>query len=123
MLSYINIHDMSVTIKRIYEPSSPGDGYRILVDRLWPRGIKKESANIDRWLQEIAPSNKLRGWFGHEPVKWAAFQKKYRQELNDNPAWTELLDLSKKYKVLTLLYAAKDEIHNHAVLLAKLLNQ
>lgn len=114
---------MPVTIKRIYEAPSPQDGYRILVDRLWPRGIKKEAANIDRWLKEIAPTNELRKWFGHDPVKWTEFQKKYKQELKTNTAWKELLHLSEQHKKLTILYAAKDKKHNHAVLISKLLNK
>ena len=114
---------MSVVAKRIYELSSPGDGYRILVDRLWPRGIKKESVKIDLWLKEVAPSNELRTWFSHDPAKWTAFQKKYKLELKDNAAWKELQHLSGQYSKLTLLYAAKDEKYNHAVLLAELLKK
>ena len=113
---------MPVIYKRIYEPLSPKDGYRVLVDRLWPRGIKKESANIDIWLKEIAPSTALRKWFDHDPAKWTKFQTRYRQELKNNSAWNELQQLSAKHKKLTLVYAAKDETHNHAVMLAALLN-
>ena len=122
MLTYAGNSYMSIAIKRIYDSSSPQDGYRILVDRLWPRGISKESANIDLWLKEIAPSNELRKWFNHDPAKWAEFQKRYRQELKNNTAWKELQRLSTEHKRLTLVYAAKDETHNHAALLATLLN-
>lgn len=114
---------MTVSIKRIYESPGVHDGYRILVDRLWPRGIKKESAAVDLWLKEVAPSSELRMWFDHDPAKWTTFQKKYRLELKNNPTWKELRQLVKQHKHLTLLYAAKDEAHNHAVLLARLLNK
>lgn len=114
---------MPVAIKRIYESPNAYDGYRLLVDRLWPRGIKKESAAVDQWLKEVAPSSELRTWFNHDPAKWITFQKKYRQELKNNPAWKDLRQLARQQKALTLLFAAKDEKHNHAVLLARLLNK
>ena len=105
---------MSIQLKRIYEPSSKEDGYRILVDRLWPRGFTKEKAALDLWLKEIAPSTELRKWFGHDPEKWKEFQKKYRIELKQNKeALDRLMDYIKKGKV-TLLYGAKDEEHNEA---------
>jgi len=93
----------------------------VLVDRLWPRGIKKESAKIDTWLKDVAPSTKLRQWFHKDRTQWAEFQKKYKQELKDNPAWEELQDLAKQHKTLTLLYSAKDEERNHALILEKML--
>ncbi|MBT1696819.1 DUF488 domain-containing protein [Fulvivirgaceae bacterium PWU4] len=114
---------MPVSIKRIYESPVAQDGYRILIDRLWPRGIKKESAAIDLWLKEVAPSPELRTWFNHDPEKWTTFQKKYKLELKNNPAWRALRQLAGQHKALTLLFAAKDEKHNHAVLLARLLNK
>jgi uncharacterized protein YeaO (DUF488 family) len=113
---------MPVTFKRIYESPTANDGYRILIDRLWPRGIKKDSAKIDKWLKEIAPSHELRKWFDHDPAKWAVFQNRYLLELKKNIAWAELRNLAEQHKVVTLLFAAKDEKHNHAVILARLLN-
>ena len=105
---------MNIQLKRIYEPYSKEDGYRILVDRLWPRGFTKEKAALDLWLKEIAPSTELRKWFGHDPEKWKEFQKKYRLELKQNKeALDRLMDYIKKGKV-TLLYGAKDEEHNEA---------
>ncbi|SDG28384.1 DUF488 domain-containing protein [Chitinophaga filiformis] len=114
---------MQVVIKRAYDPADPRDGYRILVDRLWPRGIKKEAAEIDQWLKEVAPSTKLRTWFGHDPAKWREFKKRYREELKDNEAWEELQDLARGKKKITLVYAAKDEEHNQAVVLEELLGE
>ena len=105
---------MSINLKRIYEPPAKEDGYRILVDRLWPRGFTKEKAALDLWLKEIAPSTELRKWFGHDPEKWKDFQKKYREELKENKeAVATLKDYIKKGKV-TILYGAKDEEHNEA---------
>lgn len=101
-----------VTTKRVYEPSDPSDGVRVLVDRLWPRGLKKADAKIDLWLSEIAPSPELRRWFGHRPDRWEVFRDRYRAELAHNPAATKLREAGKRR--LTLLYAAKDETHNHA---------
>jgi len=108
---------MPVKIKRIYEPYSKDDGYRILVDRLWPRGIKKENAHIDKWLKEIAPSTELRKEFNHMVDKWEKFKVAYHTELKNSPAVDELLDDIKKHKTVTLLFAAKDEEHNQAVVL------
>lgn len=107
----------TVRIKRIYAPPAEDDGYRILVDRLWPRGVKKETADINLWLKEIAPSAELRAWFGHDPAKWTAFREKYMRALKENPAVNELTDCINKYKTVTLLYGAKDEVHNQAVVL------
>ncbi|HZW65179.1 MAG TPA: DUF488 domain-containing protein, partial [Hanamia sp.] len=105
---------MNIQLKRIYEAGSKDDGYRILVDRLWPRGFTKEKAALDLWLKEIAPSNELRKWFGHDPDKWKDFQKKYQQELKQNKEAVDILkDYIQKGNV-TLLYAAKDEEHNEA---------
>ena len=105
---------MNIQLKRIYEAGSKEDGYRILVDRLWPRGFTKEKAALDLWLKEIAPSNELRKWFGHDPDKWKDFQKKYQQELKQNKEAVDILkDYIQKGNV-TLLYAAKDEEHNEA---------
>jgi uncharacterized protein YeaO (DUF488 family) len=111
---------MGVTLKRVYEPPTSADGKRILVDRLWPRGLTKDKAKIDHWLKEVAPTTALRQWFGHDPEKWSEFQKRYRAELKGNPALDELRALSAQGNV-TLLYAARDQVHNEAVALQKIL--
>ena len=111
-----------IKLKRIYEPVSKDDGYRILVDRLWPRGISKEKSNLDLWLKDIAPSDSLRKWFGHDPAKWFSFKKKYSAELSKNKeSFNRLKNILKKEKDVTLLYAAKDEKHNQALFLKELL--
>lgn len=103
--------------KRVYEPSEPGDGTRFLVDRLWPRGIKKENLEMEAWLKDVAPSPDLRKWFAHDPAKWQEFQTRYRQELKASPgAWQPILEAAKQGTV-TLLYSARDTEHNSAVLL------
>jgi uncharacterized protein YeaO (DUF488 family) len=112
---------MPIVVKRIYEPATSKDGYRILVDRLWPRGIKKEKAGIDTWLKEVAPSTDLRKWFHAGKGTFAEFKKKYRTELKENTALKDLKSLVKEHKQVTLLYAAKDEEQNHAHILADLL--
>lgn len=106
--------------KRIYEPARQADGFRILVDRLWPRRIKKEDAKIDLWAKDIAPSTDLRKFFAHDPKKYASFKKAYREELTDNPAAKTFKDLCLekiKDQRVTLLYGAKDEKYNHALVL------
>jgi uncharacterized protein YeaO (DUF488 family) len=112
---------VTVKTKRIYEPFAASDGYRVLVDRLWPRGIKKETAHVDTWLKEVAPSTELRKWFNHEPAKWKQFITKYKAELKQSPALEALHAIAGKHKTLTLLFAAKDEQHNNAVVLQQLL--
>ncbi|HYK56615.1 MAG TPA: DUF488 domain-containing protein [Flavisolibacter sp.] len=112
---------MKITIKRVYEPPSKEDGKRILVDRLWPRGLTKEKAAVDLWLKEIAPGTALRKWFDHDPAKWNEFKKRYRQELKQNKEPVVLLKEQLKKHSLTLLYAAKDETHNDAVVLKEFL--
>lgn len=109
-------------VKRAYEPPASHDGQRILVDRLWPRGVAKVNARIDLWLKEVAPSTELRQWFKHDPEKWTEFKKRYRAELKDNPAWPELQALAHQGD-LTLVYAAKDQSHNEAVVLKQLLER
>jgi uncharacterized protein YeaO (DUF488 family) len=105
-------------VKRIYESPAPDDGQRILVDRIWPRGVSKEHAALTLWLKEIAPSDELRKWFGHEPARWAEFQERYRAELDGNEeAVAQLRGLLRHGKV-TLLYGAHDEARNNAVALA-----
>jgi len=108
----------SVAIKRAYEPPSPKDGTRILVDRLWPRGLAKTKAKLDGWNKDVAPSTPLRKWFGHKPERFQEFAKRYRAELKDSPALDELRALKGK---VTLVYGARDPAVNHAVVLAKLL--
>ena len=108
---------MKVNVKRIYEEHENTDGFRILVDRLWPRGIKKEKAQIDSWMKEVAPSTALRKWFAHDPEKWPEFVSKYKKELHGSMAFRELMTLVKKHKTVTLLFSATDEVHNQAVAL------
>lgn len=111
-----------IKIKRIYVAPSKSDGFRILVDRLWPRGVSKEKAKLDLWLKDIAPSGELRKWFGHDPKKWPMFRKKYRDELKNNKEIVaELEKTIKEKKNVTLLYAAKDEDYNEAVLIREFL--
>jgi len=110
-----------IKLKRIYDPVSPDDGKRILIDRLWPRGIKKEDARIDEWLRDIAPSAQLRKWFSHEPSKWAEFKKRYREELKDKRELIDRLRSEAEKETLTLLYAAKDREHNNAVVLKEVI--
>jgi uncharacterized protein YeaO (DUF488 family) len=108
-----------IKIKRIYEKPAKDDGWRVLVDRLWPRGMRKEAAHIDVWLKDIAPSDSLRKWFGHEPEKWSEFQKRYRKELaQEKELVSELKKMEKQHGTITLLFGAKDEEHNQAVALA-----
>jgi len=108
---------MTIKVKRIYEPYSADDGYRILVDRLWPRGMKKEDARIDKWLKEIAPSTALRKWFNHEPDKWEQFRQEYHDELKTSVALDELLADLKEHETVTFLFSSKEEKINHAVVL------
>lgn len=110
-------------IKRVYEKPSKQDGKRILVDRLWPRGLTKEKASVDLWLKEIAPSTVLRKWFGHEPDKWKEFQKRYQGELKNNKEQVSLLKEQVKKGPVTLVYGAKDEEHNEAVVLKEWLGK
>lgn len=112
----------AISIKRIYEPASAADGTRVLVDRLWPRGLRKEEAGYDLWLKDIAPSTELRHWFGHQPELWDEFRRRYRAELAGNPAVAELKALVAKGHT-TLLYGAHDQQHNQAVVLAEFLRQ
>jgi uncharacterized protein YeaO (DUF488 family) len=111
---------MTFQIKRVYEPAGPEDGTRILVDRLWPRGLKKSEAHLASWLRDIAPSPALRQWFGHEPGRFAEFRRRYTAELRKNPAFPELRRLGRGQRI-TLLYGARDpEINHAAVLMAAL---
>ncbi|HET6360911.1 MAG TPA: DUF488 domain-containing protein [Gemmatimonadota bacterium] len=110
-----------VKLKRAYEPPEAGDGMRILVDRLWPRGVSKEAAAIDLWLKEIAPSIQLRQWFAHDPRKWPRFRERYFAELDANPEPVEALRKAIRRGPVTIVYSAKDEEHNDAVALREYL--
>lgn len=110
-------------VKRVYEPAEAGDGERFLVERLWPRGMKKESLKMDGWIKEVAPSDELRHWFGHDPAKWAEFQRRYAAELKEHgEAWQPFLEEARQGTV-TLLYSAHDEEHNNAVALKAFLEE
>ena len=114
---------MKIQIKRVYDEPSETDGKRILIDRLWPRGVSKAKAKVDLWLKAIAPSTPLRQWFGHDPGKWGEFKKRYKDELDHNSeAVAQLRALMAKEKV-TLVYGAKDQEHNDAVVLQEYLRQ
>lgn len=110
-----------VRLKRAYEPPSSDDGIRVLVDRLWPRGVRKADIAIDRWLREVAPSTELRRWFGHDPRRWSEFRRRYEAELSRNrEALKELRECTRKGRV-TLVYGARDQAHNEAVVLRDVL--
>ena len=111
----------NIRIKRAYEPAESGDGTRILIDRLWPRGVSKEDARLDDWLKEIAPSSDLRKWFGHDPQRWTEFQKRYREELKQHEDMLRHLRELASEGTVTLVYGAKDEEHNDAVALRDML--
>lgn len=113
---------MSIVLKRIYDEPEASDKYRILVDRIWPRGVSKNTAQLDQWMKELAPSTELRKWFGHDPKKWSEFRRKYKNELKDNAELKKLGKLAKKGKV-TLVYAAMDEVHNNAVVLKEIISR
>lgn len=113
-----------IKIKRVYESSSEDDGFRILVDRIWPRGVSKEKANLDLWMKEIAPSNDLRKWFSHDPKKWEEFENKYKNELKDKKELINKIKETEKDKgKVTLIYSAKDKEHNNAVVLEHILKK
>ena len=113
-----------IKIKRVYDAPTKEDGFRILVDRLWPRGVSKEKAKVDLWLKEIAPSNELRTLFCHDPKKWDTFKKKYGNELEDKgELLRKIKQIEKEKGMVTLLYSAKDEAHNNAVALSAFLKK
>lgn len=114
---------MHIKIKRVYEQPDIADGTRILVDRLWPRGMTKAKARVDFWLKDIAPSTELRKWFSHDPDKWMEFKTRYRAELNQNDEQVARLMSEIEKGTVTLLYSAKDEEHNAAVFLREFLNR
>jgi uncharacterized protein YeaO (DUF488 family) len=112
-----------VKIKRIYDPVSPDDGKRIYVDRLWPRGMKKEEAKMDEWLKDISPSDSLRKWFGHDPSKYKEFKSRYTKELEKHSEILERIRKESKKETVTLLFSAKDIEHNNATVLKEMLSQ
>lgn len=114
---------MKIKIKRVYDDKDKEDGTRILVDRLWPRGLTKAKAAIDLWLKDVAPSTELRKWFGHDPDKWLGFKTRYRAELKKNGKQLAILKDQMKKGAVTLVYGAKDEEHNEAVVLQEFLNR
>ena len=111
-----------IQLKRVYEEPCREDGLRILVDRLWPRGLTKARAAVDLWLKDVAPSTELRKWFGHDPAKWKQFQVRYRKELREKKDALELLKQKSKERTVTLVYGARDEEHNEALVLQKILD-
>ncbi len=112
---------MSIRLKRAYEPAAPSDGYRVLIDRLWPRGVKRESARLDEWARELAPSTELRRWFGHDPARFAEFRRRYLEELSAQEDKLRELRGRARETTLTLVYGARDTEHNDAVVLEELL--
>ncbi len=114
---------MDIKIKRVYEKPDKDDGLRILVDRLWPRGLTKAKAKVDLWLKDVAPSTELRKWFAHDPAKWTEFRTRYLAELRKNKDQVSLLRQKSGKGKTTLLYGARDEQHNEAIILQKLLNR
>ena len=114
---------MDIRLKRAYEEPKPSDGYRILVDRLWPRGLSKENAKIDYWLKNIAPSTELRTWFNHDPAKWNEFKIKYEHELNGNSDALAFVRDKLSDQTVTLVYGAKDIEHNHALVIRDIVNK
>ena len=120
-MSKKNIAADHVKLKRAYEPPAVDDGARILIDRLWPRGVKKANAAIDEWMREIAPSTELRKWFGHDPKRWSEFQHRYESEIRQHPEQFERLRALARRGRITLVFSARDQAHNDAVVLKDLL--
>ena len=114
---------MNIKIKRVYEQPVKDDGVRVLVDRLWPRGLTKEKAAVDLWLKEIAPSTELRKWFGHDPKKWGSFRRRYETEIRHNDDLIKLVKQKSKKGTVTLVYGARDEKHNEALVLKQFLEK
>jgi len=117
----MNIAADHIKLKRAYEPPAANDGMRILIDRLWPRGLKKANAAIDEWMKEIAPSTELRKWFAHDPKRWPEFQRRYESEIRRHPEQFERLRALSRHGPVTLVFSARDEAHNDAVVLKDLL--
>ncbi|MEM0120310.1 MAG: DUF488 domain-containing protein [Thermoprotei archaeon] len=114
---------VNIKVKRVYEQRAEADGYRVLVDRIWPRGLSKEDVRVDVWLREVAPSDTLRKWFAHDPAKWEEFKSRYAKELESNKEFERLLQLVRGKEIVTLVYSAKDTEHNQAVALKTLLEE
>ncbi len=112
---------MTISLKRAYETPSPADGPRVLVERLWPRGLSKEKADVDVWLKEVAPSTELRRWFGHDPAKWEEFRRRYREELRERPEELQSLRSLVEAGPVTLVYGSRDQEHNAATVLNEML--
>jgi uncharacterized protein YeaO (DUF488 family) len=110
-----------IRLKRAYEEPSPGDGRRVLVERLWPRGLSKEKASVDLWLQDVAPTTELRRWFGHDVARWPEFQRRYREELSGRPAELARLKKIVEEGLVTFVYGSRDQEHNAAIVLKALL--
>jgi uncharacterized protein YeaO (DUF488 family) len=117
------MYHFMIQIKRVYDPSSRRDGARILVERLWPRGITKQRASLELWLKDIAPSPELRRWFHHDPARWRQFKRRYWQELRNHSEAVEALKQRGRKEIVTLVYAARDERHNGALALKEFLEQ
>lgn len=113
---------MDLRVKRVYDPPSPEDGVRVLLDRFWPRGLRKDQAKVDWWAKELAPSDELRRFFAHDPTKYPEFLRRYREELRGNPALERLQALAQKERV-TLLFGARENRYNNATALAEILSQ
>ena len=114
---------MPVQIKRVYEPASSNDGHRVLIDRLWPRGVSRQSAKLDEWVKELAPSTELRQWFGHDPGRFEEFRRRYIEELRDERPRLTALRRRAQDGTLTLVYSAHDTEHNDAVVVAEILRR
>jgi uncharacterized protein YeaO (DUF488 family) len=119
MSSRVPAHN--VTVKRVYEPPAPNDGFRVLVDRLWPRGLSKDTAAFDEWMKDIAPSAELRRWFGHDPARWNEFRQRYAEEVGQHQDVLDDLRKRARHGPITLVYSARDETHNNAVALRDLI--
>jgi uncharacterized protein YeaO (DUF488 family) len=111
----------NVKLKRAYESPAAADGTRVLIDRLWPRGISKKKAALDKWMKDIAPSNQLRKWFGHDPARWNEFRRRYAAEVHKNPDLLYKLRSAARDGPITLVYSARDEAHNNAIVLRDLI--
>jgi len=112
-----------IKLKRVYEQAEPSDGFRVLADRLWPRGISKEEAHIDEWLRDVAPSTELRKWFGHDPEKWPAFERRYRAELKAKTQLLEKLLADAAGRDITLVYASREQRYNNVTVLKEVLKE
>ena len=111
---------LDLRIKRVYDPAEPGDGYRILVDRLWPRGVSRERARLDEWARDLAPSSELRKWFNHDPKRFAEFRERYREELRGHADEIDEIRDRASHGPVTIVYGARDKEHNDAVVIAEL---